>query len=77
VGLLVAAGHINWWLAFVSMTVGGMAGDIGLYVIGRYAVGLLIRRRWVDAARLVWMEGHFERHAAKTIVIARFLPADT
>ena len=74
VGLLVAAGHINWWLAFVTMTIGGMAGDIGLYVIGRYATQFLIRRRWVDAARLVWMETHFEHHACKTVVLARFLP---
>ena len=74
IGLLVAAGHINWWLAFVTMTIGGMAGDIGLYVIGRYATQFLISRRWVDAARLVWMQTHFERHAFKTVMIARFIP---
>jgi membrane protein DedA with SNARE-associated domain len=74
VGLLVAAGQINWWVAFVSMTIGGMAGDIGLYLIGRYATLFLIRRRWVDAARLAWMETYFERQAVKTVLIARFLP---
>ncbi|MEI7901642.1 MAG: VTT domain-containing protein [bacterium] len=74
VGLLVAAGSIDWWVAFVSMTIGGIAGDIGLYMTGRYATFFLIRRRWVDAARLAWMEAYFERQAIKTIMIARFLP---
>jgi membrane protein DedA with SNARE-associated domain len=74
VGLLVAAGHLNWWLAFVSMTIGGMAGDIGLYVIGRYATHVLIRLRWVDEARLEWMEDYFKRHAFKSVLFARFIP---
>jgi len=72
--LLVAAGHIGWWLAFVSMTVGGMAGDIGLYLIGRYATLFLLRLRWIDKARLVWMEGYFKSHAVKTVLISRFIP---
>ncbi len=74
VGLLVAAGQVGWGIAFVSMTLGGLAGDLGLYLIGRYATLFLIRLRWVDAARLAWMETYFERQAIKTIVIARFLP---
>ncbi len=74
VGLLVAIGHIGWWLAFVSMTVGGMAGDLGLYLIGRYATLFLIKRRWVDKKRLIWMEGYFRNHAAKTVLFSRFLP---
>lgn len=74
VGLLVAAGHIDWFMAFVSMTIGGIAGDIALYVIGRYATFFLLQRRWVDAARLAWMETYFERQAVKTVLIARFIP---
>lgn len=74
VGLLVAVGHLGWWLAFVSMTVGGMAGDLGLYLIGRYATLFLLRRRWVDRTRLVWMEGYFQNHAVKTILFSRFIP---
>lgn len=74
VGLLVAAGRIGWWLAFVSMTVGGMAGDVGLYLAGRYATQFLLRRRWVDPARLIWMKGYFRDHAVKTVFLSRFLP---
>jgi len=73
-GLLVAAGRVGWWLAFVSMTIGGMAGDLGLYLIGRYATLFLLRRRWVDTARLKWMESYFKSHAVKTVLISRFIP---
>jgi len=74
VGLLVAAGHIGWWVAFVSMTLGGMVGDVGLYAIGRYATLFLIHRRWIDPTRLESMKTYFERHAIKAVMIARFIP---
>ena len=74
VGFLVGLGHIGWGVAFISMTLGGLAGDVGLYVIGRYATSLLIRLRWVDVARLTWTETYFQNQAVKTLVIARFLP---
>lgn len=74
VGLLVAAGHVGWWVAFAGMTGGGIAGDIGLYLIGRFATLFLLRWRWVDAARLAWMESYFQQQAVKTVLIARFIP---
>lgn len=74
IGLLVAAGHVGWGLAFVSMTVGGVVGDVGLYVIGRYATEWLVRRRWVDLDRLGWMKDYFQRHAFKSVMLARFIP---
>lgn len=74
VGILVASGHIGWWLALASMTAGGMAGDIGLYLIGRYATSFLVRQRWVDLSRLTWMEDYFKNHAIKTVLFSRFLP---
>ena len=74
VGLLVADGDIGWWMAFFSMTFGGIVGDVGLYVIGRYATLFLFRRRWVDPARLTWMENYYKRNAVKAVMIARFIP---
>ena len=74
VALLVAAGQIGWWLALAGMTAGGMAGDIGLYLIGRYGTDFLVRQRWMDRARLEWMEEYFRNHAAKTVLASRFLP---
>jgi membrane protein DedA with SNARE-associated domain len=74
VALLVAAGQIGWWLALVYMTAGGMVGDIGLYLVGRYGTDLLVRQRWINRARLEWMEEYFRNHAAKTVLVSRFLP---
>lgn len=74
VALLVAAKQISWWLALASMTVGGMVGDIGLYLIGRFGTSFLVRQRWVDRTRLTWMEEYFRNHAIKTVLVSRFLP---
>lgn len=74
VSLLVAAGHVGWWLAFFSMIGGGMAGDVALYLIGRYATLFMLRRRWMDAARLESVEEYFKSHAVKTILISRLVP---
>lgn len=74
VSLLVATGHLGWGFAFACMTAGGMSGDIGLYLIGRYATSLLFRLRWVSPSRLEWMEDYFRHHAIKTVVVSRFLP---
>lgn len=74
VALLVSAGQVGWTLALASMTAGGMAGDIGLYLIGRYGTALLVRLRWIDRARLEWMVEYFQNHAVKTVLISRFLP---
>lgn len=74
VSLLVATGHLGWWMTFAAMTIGGMAGDVGLYLIGRYATAFLFRHRWVDPVRLEWMETYFQSHAVKTVFISRFLP---
>jgi membrane protein DedA with SNARE-associated domain len=74
VGLLVANGQIGWRLAFVSMTLGGVVGDLALYVIGRYASVFLYRHRWLDPLRLAWVKEQFRRHAFKAVMVARFTP---
>lgn len=73
VALLVANGDLGWWLAFISATIGGMAGDIGLYLIGRFGTQFLTRRGWLSQERLEWIESYFSDHAAKTIIAARYL----
>jgi membrane protein DedA with SNARE-associated domain len=74
VGLLVAAGHIGWWTAFIAMMAGSILGDLGLYIIGRYAMVFCVNRRWINAERLERMKGYFLMHAIKAIVAARFFP---
>jgi len=73
--VMLAGGHItNWWLTFASMTIGGMAGDIGLYVIGRYAMHMLIRYRFADPERIDHIKAKYGDHVAWASFIARFLP---
>jgi membrane protein DedA with SNARE-associated domain len=74
VGLLVSTGHIGWWTAFVCMIAGSLLGDFGLYLIGRYAMGFCVNRRWINASRIEQMKGYFSQHAIKALVGARFLP---
>jgi len=73
--VMLAGGHItNWWLTFTSMTLGGMVGDIGLYLIGRFAMGFLIRWKWVDLERVESIKTRFGGHVAWSSFAARFLP---
>ena len=74
IGLLVAAGQINWWLAFSGMMIGSLVGDLALYLIGRYAMDFCIDHHWINAERLEKMESYFSLHAVKAIVGARFFP---
>ena len=74
IGLLVAAGRVDWWVAFSGMMIGSLVGDLGLYLIGRYAMDFCIDQHWINVERLEKMEDYFSLHAVKAIVGARFFP---
>lgn len=74
IALLVAAGHMSWWLAFTGMVAGALVGDAGFYLMGRYATAFLLSRRWVNPEKLVKMEGYFKTHAVAAIFLSRFVP---
>lgn len=74
IALLVAAGHLGWWMAFVCMVIGAIYGDVGLYLTGRFATQFILKRRWMDPARLSQMEFYFKHHAITTIIVGRFVP---
>jgi membrane-associated protein len=76
-GVVAAAGHLNiWWLNGL-LILAAIVGDSVGYAIGRRAgprlftrpQSLLFNPRHVDRTR-----AFYERHGAKTIVIARFVP---
>jgi membrane-associated protein len=76
-GLVAAAGHLNiWWLNGL-LVLAAVVGDSVGYAIGRRAgprlftrpQSLLFNPRHLDRTR-----SFYERHGAKTIVIARFVP---
>lgn len=74
VACVYANGTIGWKTALISMIIGGMAGDFGLYLIGRYASILLYKRRWISYSKVTWMKSYFKNHAVSTLFAARFLP---
>ena len=74
VSMLVATGELGWLFAFGNMVLGAMVGDVGLYLLGRYASRFIIRRRWFDHLQLQSMKSYYRNHAAKTVLLARFLP---
>lgn len=74
VGLLVSAGHIRWDIALTGMVLGAVLADGILYLFGRFATELMLRRRWVDPNRLEWAQDRFSKHAVQAIIVARFIP---
>ncbi len=74
IGLLVSAGRVDWWVAFSGMMIGSLVGDLGLYLIGRYAMDFCAGRGWINAGRIEKMKRYFSIHAVKAIVGARFFP---
>jgi membrane-associated protein len=76
-GLVAAAGHLNIWWLNALLILAAIVGDSVGYAIGRRAgprlftrpQSLLFNPRHVDRTRVF-----YERHGAKTIVIARFVP---
>jgi membrane protein DedA with SNARE-associated domain len=75
-GLLLAAGGISWWSAFVACFLGIWMGDAGLYALARYA-----GRGWFErsslrrfAAKVVQSERWFAERGAPILIFSRLLP---
>ena len=74
VGLLVAAGRVNWWWSVIWMMIGSIAGDIGLYLIGRYLLSFCVEWGWIKIERIEKMKAYFGCHVIKALFLARFVP---
>jgi membrane protein DedA with SNARE-associated domain len=72
-GILVSLGSLNWWWAFVALTVGDLVGDFIYYALGRYGQGKWSERvmEWFGftKSRRVEFDKVFERHAIKILLI--------
>ena len=75
-GLLLAAGHISWPVAFVSCFLGIWSGDAGLYALARFA-----GRNWFEkspfnkhAAKVTRSENWFRERGALILIISRAVP---
>jgi membrane-associated protein len=77
VGAFAALGALDLAASLILLSVAAVAGDSTNYAIG-YRVGPTVfsraRSRWLNREYLDRTHRFYERHGAKTIVIARFVP---
>lgn len=77
-GLLVAQGQLDYLAATLACLLGIFAGDIGLYLIGRYAGHPALRHaplRWVlTPERIDQASRLFARRGPAIILLSRFMP---
>lgn len=73
-GLLVADGRMSYWAAFIGLATGIAVGDIGLYLLGRFARFRVVKWRWIHPRRLRTGSKWFDRNLIVTILSSRFIP---
>ena len=76
---LVAAGTgtLNIWLLILALSIAAVVGDTTGYAIGRHLGARLYRRKdsfFFRQEHFRKTQQFYERHGAKTIVLARFVP---
>ncbi len=78
VGLLVASSQLDLGVGLVGCFLGIIAGDVGLWAIGRYLGRRLLRRRFfrriISEASLNRWGRVFEHHTGKAVFLSRCLP---
>jgi membrane protein DedA with SNARE-associated domain len=72
--LQAQAGAIWVWLALGSLYVGIVAGDIGLYGLGKLAAMFPWAHRWIPSERVQRSQRWLKPRVFKVVVISRFLP---
>ncbi len=77
-GFVVGTGDLNFWGALLASTVGGVAGALILYAIGRYGgSGIVVRYGRVlrvSQEGLGLAEGWFRRYGDWVVLFARVVP---
>ena len=78
-GVLLAAGsiHLPLWLSLLAVTLAAAAGDQVGYLVGRRFGPRILSRprsRFFSPTHLAHARTFFERHGAKAVVLARFIP---
>ncbi len=70
----VQVGQVTLALALVSLYLGIVLGDLGLYGLGRLAVATPLARRWAPPDRFTTSREWLQKHVVKIVFISRFLP---
>ncbi|MGH2375363.1 MAG: DedA family protein, partial [bacterium] len=77
VGTIAARGTLDVWVVAAALVVAAIAGDAANYWIGRLAGTRILRARgrwYLKQEHLDRTHAFYERHGAKTIILARFVP---
>jgi membrane-associated protein len=75
-GMFASLGNLNVALLIVLLIVAAILGDTLNYHIGKF-IGpkvFSIKSRWIKQEHLIKAQNFYEKHGAKTIIIARFVP---
>jgi len=73
-GLLVADGRMALATAFIGVSMGIAAGDVGLYAIGRLFGPRVVRWGWVPRQQLDRASIWFQRNVVSAVLLSRFVP---
>ncbi len=72
-GTLAAAGSLNVWILFLVFSLAAILGDTVNYWVGKY-FGEKVFHKYIRQDYLEKTKTFYEKHGAKTIVLARFMP---
>jgi membrane-associated protein len=75
-GMFASIGNLNIALLIVLLIAAAIIGDTLNYHIGKF-IGpkvFSIKSRWIKQEHLIKAQSFYEKHGAKTIIIARFVP---
>ena len=70
----VATGHLEWWIALLSLYAGVICGDLGLYGLGRLAAIFPWAGRWKPGERFERARDWLHPRLFQVVLISRFLP---
>lgn len=73
-GIFIAEGSMNFWSAWIGLTIGITGGDLGLYMMGRFGGKLLVKRRWVSPRALKRAREKLQHNIWYAVFLSRFLP---
>ena len=75
-GAIAATGALNIWAIVLLLSVAAFLGDSINYSIGKYIGKKALKKKYrlIKTEYLIRTHNFYEKHGAKTIVIARFIP---